>query len=86
MRTLHSIATTPDRPIGILTNTSMAGNMIYTLVLAVSLNRSTTLQKFVSAFVKFVLWIPALTVKVSRYLAAARNQLRLKYALRKRSP
>ena len=86
MRMLHNTATTPDRPTGTLTNTSMAGNMIYTLVLAVSLNRSTTLQKFVSAFVKFVLWIPALTVKVSRYLAAARNQLRLKYALRKRSP
>ena len=64
----------------------MAGNMVYTLVLAASLNRSTTIQIFFSAFFKFVLCIPALTVKVSRYLAAAPKQLRLKYALRKRSP
>ena len=35
MRTLHNTATTPARPIGISTNTSMAGNMIYTLFLAV---------------------------------------------------
>ena len=40
--------------------------------------------KIVSAFVNYVLWIPALTVKFSRYLAAALKQLRLKYALRKR--
>ena len=78
MRTLHSTATTPDRPIVILTNTSMAGNMIYTLVLAVSLHRSATLEKLVCAFVKFVLWIPALTVKISRFPAAAPNQLRPK--------
>ena len=81
MRTLHDTATSPDRPIGISTNTSTAGNMIYTWVLAVSLHRSATLQAFVSAFVKFALWIPALTAKVSRYLATAPNQLRLKYAL-----
>ena len=40
--------------------------------------------KFVSAFVKFVLWIPALTVKFSGFPAAALKQLRLKYALRRR--
>ena len=40
--------------------------------------------KIVSAFVKFVLWISALTVKFSRYIAAALTQLRQKYALRKR--
>ena len=46
MRTLHdNTATKPDRPIGLLTNTSMVGNMIYALVLAVSLHRCPALQK-----------------------------------------
>ena len=62
----------------------MSGNMIYALFLAVSLHRSATLSIFFGAIVKFMLWIPALTVKFSRYLAAAPKQLRLKYALRKR--
>ena len=80
MRALHRTATTPDRPIGILTNTSMAEIWYtpYALVLAVSLHWSATLQRIVCAFVKFVLWIPALTVKISRFPAAAPNQLRPK--------
>ena len=86
MRMSHNTAMTLDRPTGILTNTSMAGNMICTLVLAVSVHRSATLQTCFSAFLKFVLWIPGLTVMFSRYIAAAPKQLRLKYALKKRSP
>ena len=66
MRMSHNTAMTLDRPTGILTNASMAGNMICTLVLAVSVHRSATLQTCFSAFLKFVLWIPGLTVMFSR--------------------
>ena len=83
MRTLHdNTATKPDRPIGLLTNTS---NRKYNICFSVSgvITSVSGFTKIVIAFVKFVLWISALTVKFSRYLAAALT-LRQNYALRKR--